>query len=86
MFKEFEGHIDVFRIAQGQLVGDFQHVLGKQGHPRGAVGLFQIAPGRQRSAAIKDANVVEAQKAPSKTLRPVRSLRLTHQVKLRSSL
>ena len=35
----------------------------EEGHPRGAVRLLQIAAGRQRRAAVEDADVVEAEEA-----------------------
>ena len=47
----------------GQLDGDLQHVLAEEGHPGGAVGLLQVAAGGQRSAAVEDADVVEAEEA-----------------------
>ncbi len=56
-------HILVRRIARGQLDADFEHVLAVQRHPRRAVGLLEIAAGRQRRAAIEDADIVEAEKA-----------------------
>ena len=50
-------------MALRELHGDFEHVLTKQRHPCGRVGLFEIAASRQRRAAVEDANVVEAQEA-----------------------
>ena len=63
MFDELEDHVPVVGIGPRQLGGDFQHVLTEEGHPSGAVGLFEVAAGRQRRAAIEDADVVEAQEA-----------------------
>ena len=63
VLAELEGHVRVVRIGHRQLDGDLEHVLAEQGHPGGAVGLFQVAAGRQRRAAIEDADVVQAQEA-----------------------
>ena len=63
MFDELERHVRVVRIGHRQLRGDFEHVLAEQRHPGGAVGLFQVAAGRQRRAAIEHADVVQAQEA-----------------------
>ena len=41
--------------------GDFGHVLAEQRHPCRAVGLLQVAPGRQRRAAVEDADVVQTE-------------------------
>ena len=65
----------------GEDEGDLQHVLAVERHPRGAVGLLERAAGRQRRAAIEDADVVEAEKAAVEDVSPLGSLRFTHQVK-----
>jgi len=39
--------------------------------------LLEVAAGGQRGAAVEDADVVEAEKPPSKTFLPFRSLRFT---------
>ena len=54
----------VVGVGHRQLDGDLQHVLAEQRHPGGAVGLLEVAAGRQRRAAVEDADVVEAQEAP----------------------
>ena len=46
-----------------ELDGDLEHVLAEQRHPGRAVRLLQIAAGRQRRAAVEDADVVEAEEA-----------------------
>src|SRR5229473_2845082 len=51
------------RVVCRKLEGDLEHVLAEQGHPRGAVGLLQIAAGGQRRAAVEDADIVEPEKA-----------------------
>ena len=47
----------------GELHGELQHVLAEERHPRRAVRLFEVAAGRQRGAAVEDADVVEAEEA-----------------------
>ena len=46
-----------------QLDGDLEHVLAEERHPGRAVGLLEVAAGRQRRAAIEDADVVEPEEA-----------------------
>ena len=48
----------------GELPGEFQHVLAEEGHPGGAVRLLEVAAGGERGAAVEDADVVEAEEAP----------------------
>ena len=59
MRDELQRHVDVDRIALGQLARDLQHPLAVEGHPRGAVGLLERAASRQRRRAIEDADVVQ---------------------------
>jgi hypothetical protein len=66
VLDELESQILEFGIGHRQLDGDFQHVLAEEGHPGGAVGLLQVAAGRQWSATVENADVVEAQKAALK--------------------
>ena len=66
VLKELGGHILVGRLGAGQLQGDGQHVQAVHGHPGGAVGLLDVAAGGQGRAAIKDADVVQPQKAALK--------------------
>ena len=46
-----------------QLEGDGQHVQAEHAHPGGAVGLLEVAAGRQRRAAVEDADVVQPEEA-----------------------
>ena len=46
-----------------ELDRDLEHVLAEHRHPRGAVGLLEVAAGRQLGAAVEDADVVEAEEA-----------------------
>src|SRR5689334_5317857 len=63
MFDEFGGELVEGRILLGQLDADLEHVLAEKSHPRGAVCLFEITSGRQRSAAIEHTDVVEAEES-----------------------
>src|SRR5262249_55999459 len=46
-----------------QLQRDPQHVEAVHAHPGGAVGLLEVAAGRQRRRAVEDPDVVEAEEA-----------------------
>ena len=72
---------DVDRVVHGEFDGDVEHVLAVQRHPGGAVGLLEVAAGRQRRAAVEDADVVQAEEAALEDVVAVESLRLSHQVK-----
>src|SRR5208337_3711668 len=50
-------------VVRSELEGDLEHVLTEKRDPRGAVGLLQMAAGRQRRAAVKDADIVQPKKA-----------------------
>ena len=63
MLDELERHVRIVRIGHRQFDGDLQHVLAEQRHPGRAVGLFQVAAGRQRRAAIEHADVVQPEEA-----------------------
>src|SRR6202040_3406679 len=54
------------RVVCRKLESDLDHVLAVKGHPRGAIGLLQIASGRQRRTAVEDADVVEPENPPLK--------------------
>jgi len=86
MLGELQDHVLVDGVVGGELHRELQHVLAEEGHPGRAVRLFQVAAGGKRGAAVEDADVVEAEEAPSNTFFPKRSLRFTHQVKFKSSL
>ena len=63
VLEELERHVHVGRVVQRQLHADIEHVQAEERHPRGAVGLFEVAAGRQRRAAVEDADVVQAEEA-----------------------
>ena len=46
-----------------ELERDREHVQAVHPHPARAVGLLEVAAGRQRRAAVEDADVVEAEEA-----------------------
>src|SRR5262245_14275632 len=63
MLHKLRSYVLISGIIPCKLQGDLQHALAEKAHPRCAVGLLQRTTGRQRGATIKDANVVEPQKA-----------------------
>ena len=63
LLGELRRQVLVGRIARRQLHADLEHVLTEQRHPGRPVGLLEIAPGRQRRAAVEDADVVQAEEA-----------------------
>ena len=63
VLDELEDHVLVGRVVGGELDRELQHVLAEEGHPRRAVRLLEVAAGRQRGAAVEDADVVEAEEA-----------------------
>src|SRR6266702_4587030 len=63
VFPELAGDVFIDRILAGELKGDGEHVECVHGHPGCPIGLFNMATSRKRCAAIKDADVVEAEKA-----------------------
>ncbi len=86
VLEEFGRDVLVDRIVLRQFQRDAHQVQAIHRHPARAVGLVDVAAGRQRRAAVEDADVVEAEEAALENLRPCASLRFTHQVKLSISL
>ena len=74
VLDELEGDLLVDRVGLGQDEGDLQHALAVERHPRRAVRLLQRAAGRQRRAAVEDADVVEAEEAAGEDVAPRRVL------------
>src|SRR6516162_11055361 len=74
MLKELYGQRLVDRIVRGQLDGDLKHRLGVERHPAGAVCLVHMAAGRQRRAAVENADIVEAEEAALEDVAPARVL------------
>ena len=63
MLEEFAGDVLVHVIVLGELERDAHQVERIHRHPAGAVGLVDVAAGRQPRAAVEDADVVESQEA-----------------------
>ena len=64
VLDELQRHVDVYvGSLERELDRDLEHVLAEQRHPRGAVGLLEVAAGRQRRAAVEHADVVQPEEA-----------------------
>ncbi len=63
VFPELAGHVFVARLFFRQFQRDGQQIQGVHRHPTGAVGLFDVAAGGQRRAAVEHADVVQTQEA-----------------------
>ena len=74
MLEELGRDVLVRRVLAGQLQRHGEHGVAVEGHPRGAVGLLEVPPGRQRLRAVEHADVVEPQKAAGEQVPPVRVL------------
>ncbi len=61
LLEELGGHRLVRRVMACQLEGDLEHLERVEGHPRGAVGLFEVSAGGKRCAAIEHADVVQSE-------------------------
>src|SRR5438046_10358104 len=74
VLPEFAGDIFIHRIFTGEFQSDGQHVERVHGHPGRAVGLFDVALGRERRAAVEAATVVEPQEAAREYVHALRVL------------
>ncbi|OPY90220.1 MAG: hypothetical protein A4E73_02606 [Syntrophaceae bacterium PtaU1.Bin231] len=63
MLDELHDHVLVNGVVGRQFHGELQHVLAEERHPGRAVGLLQVAAGRQGGAAVEDPDIVEAEEA-----------------------
>src|SRR5262249_46278192 len=63
MLEKFTGNIFVGMIVTRQFKRNSEHIETVHAHPTRAVRLLDVAPGRQRCGAIKDANIVQTQDA-----------------------
>ncbi len=74
----------------GVMLGEFgrhrEHVQTEKGHPRGAVGLFEVPAGGQRRAPVEDADVVQPQKAAVEEVAPGRVLAVDPPVEVEQQL
>ena len=74
VLEELRGDVFVSMIVLRQFERDAHQVQAIHRHPAGAVGLVDIAAGRQRTAAIEYADVVQAEKAALENVAPLRVL------------
>src|SRR5260370_13556787 len=74
MLEEFAGDVFVSRILFRQLQSDGQHVQAIHTHPTGAVRLFEVASRGERRGAVKDSDIVAAEKSALKNVCAVRVL------------
>src|SRR5579883_953511 len=63
VLPELAGHVFVAGLFLGEFERDGEQVEGVHGHPAGAVRLLKVAAGGQGGAAVKHADVVEAEKS-----------------------
>ena len=70
VLDELEGDLLVHRVVLGQDERHLQHALAVERHPRRPVRLLQRAAGRQRRAAVEDADVVQTQEAAGEDVAP----------------
>src|SRR5205085_9970664 len=70
MLEELYRDVLVDPVFHGQSERDTQQVQRVHRHPRGAVRLIDMAAGRQRRAAVEDADIVEAEKTALEDIAP----------------
>src|SRR5262245_56451589 len=70
MLQELHDQIFIDPIVGRDLDADLEHVLAEERHPRGAVGLFEMAAAGQRRRAIEYTDVVETQEAALENIFP----------------
>ncbi len=63
VLEKFAGHVLVSGILHRQLNRHRQHVQAKHRHPARAVRLIDVVPRAQRPRTVKDADIIQAQKA-----------------------
>src|SRR6202021_3582015 len=61
--EKFSSDVFVGRIFLRQFERDGQHVEAIHAHPTSAIGLFEMAAGRERRRAIENSNIVETEKS-----------------------
>src|SRR6266540_5240073 len=71
VLPKFACHILIGRIFLYQFHGNSQQVQSVHGHPAGTVRLSNMASRRQWSTTIKDADIVETEKATLKDVHPI---------------
>ena len=68
MLEKFRRHVFIRRVSFGKFERDGQHRRAIKGHPRSAIGLFQVAARGQRFRAIEHADVVQTEEAARKNV------------------
>src|SRR5215831_10080968 len=71
VFVEAVSHLLIDRVVLGKDNGELKHNLAKKSNPCGAIRLFNSSPGRQLRAAIKHANVIQAEKSSGENIAPL---------------
>ena len=71
MLEKLAGDIFISGIFLRELKSNRQHVQAVHAHPTGAVRLFEVTSGGKRCRTVKDADVIESQKAALKNIRAV---------------
>src|SRR5215469_4729432 len=71
VLPELTGDILVSRIVLCKLQCDRHQVQAIHAHPAGAVGLLDVASSRQRSASVKDSDVIKAEEPALKHISAV---------------
>ena len=66
MLGKLDDHILIGRVMGGERNRELQHVLAEQRHPGRSIRLLKMPAGRQRRAAVKDADVVQSKEAALK--------------------
>ena len=72
VLKKPVGNLLIHGVVVCQNERDLQHVLAVESHPRRAVRLVQMAARRERSTAIKHANVVQPEKSTGENILSLR--------------
>src|SRR5215831_19280389 len=71
LLQKPEGDVLIHRVVLSQNERDLYHALTVEGHPCRAVGLIQVAAGREWGTTVKHANIVETEKSTSEDIFPL---------------
>src|ERR1035438_2869702 len=74
MLKEFRSHVLGRGIVLRQFQRDGKHGAAKEGHPRGAIRLFEASASGQRLRTVEDADIIQAKKAAAEDILAFRIL------------
>jgi hypothetical protein len=86
VLEELRSEVLVRRVVLRELDRDREHRPAVERHPRGAVGLVEQPPEGSGAERSNTPMLSRPRKPPAKMCLPLLSLRLTHQLKLSSSL